>query len=149
YYLKTLQPDLRVAVIEREIAGYGPSGRNGGWAIGGLSGSSSAYGLSRDDDRLGRALRTTDQAIDEIRAVAGHEEIDCGFVKAGALTVATSAPQWQRLRARETNAATASHEEAEGQLLSAAETEALVSVPGVHGGRYTPHAARIDPARLV
>jgi glycine/D-amino acid oxidase-like deaminating enzyme len=149
YYLKTLQPDLRVAVIEREIAGYGPSGRNGGWAIGGLSGSSSAYGLSPDDDRLGRALRATYEAIDEIGMVAGQEEIDCGFVKAGALTVATSAPQWQRLRARETNAATASHEEAEGQLLSAAETEALVSVPGVRGGRYTPHAARIDPARLV
>ena len=32
YYLKQLQPDLRVVVLEREIAGYGPSGRNGGWA---------------------------------------------------------------------------------------------------------------------
>ena len=24
YYLKTLQPDLRVVVVEREIVGYGP-----------------------------------------------------------------------------------------------------------------------------
>src|SRR3954465_11186670 len=30
YYLKQHQPDLRVTVVEREIAGYGPSGRNGG-----------------------------------------------------------------------------------------------------------------------
>ena len=149
YYLKTLQPDLRVVVIEREIAGYGPSGRNGGWAIGGLPGSPSAYRLSTNSDRLARALRTTYDAIDEIGAVARREQIDCGFVKGGALTIATSAPQWQRLQTRETNAATASHEEADGRLLSVAETEALVSVPGLRGGRYTPHAARIDPARLV
>src|SRR4051812_50204585 len=36
YYLKQLQPDLRVVVVEREIAGFGPSGRNGGWASAGL-----------------------------------------------------------------------------------------------------------------
>jgi glycine/D-amino acid oxidase-like deaminating enzyme len=149
YYLKTLQPDLRVVVIEREIAGYGPSGRNGGWAIGGLPGSPAAYRLAPDSGELARALRTTYDAIDEIAAVTRREQIDCGFAKAGALTIATSAPQWQRLRTRETNAATASHEEADGRLLSVAETEALVRVPGLRGGRYTPHAARINPARLV
>ena len=149
YYLKTLQPDLRVVVIEREIAGFGPSGRNGGWAIGGLPASRSAYRLGNDPDRAARALRTTCDAIDEIARVTRHEQIDCGFVKAGALTIATSTPQWRRLQTRETNAVTASHEEPDGRLLSVAETEALVSVPGLRGGRYTPHAARIDPARLV
>jgi len=149
YYLATLQPDLRVVVIEREIAGFGPSGRNGGWAIGGLPGSRSAYRLRDDPDRAARALRATYDAIDEIATVTQREQIDCGFVKAGALTIATSAPQWRRLQTRETNAATASHEEADGRLLSVPETEALVRVPDLHGGRYTPHAARIDPARLV
>ena len=28
YYLKTLQPDLRVAVLEQRFAGFGASGRN-------------------------------------------------------------------------------------------------------------------------
>jgi len=31
YYLVTAQPGLRVAVCEAEIAGFGASGRNGGW----------------------------------------------------------------------------------------------------------------------
>jgi glycine/D-amino acid oxidase-like deaminating enzyme len=31
YYLLRARPDWKVAVIEREIAGYGASGRNGGW----------------------------------------------------------------------------------------------------------------------
>ena len=37
YYLVRQRPELRVVVVEREIAGFGPSGRNGGWA-GGYSG---------------------------------------------------------------------------------------------------------------
>src|SRR6185369_10655996 len=31
YYLATASPGLRIAVLEREIAGFGASGRNGGW----------------------------------------------------------------------------------------------------------------------
>jgi len=147
YYLKTLQPDLRVAVIEREIAGYGPSGRNGGWAIGGLVGSPSAYGVA--GERLERALRVTYAAIDEIGAVAAREQIDCGFRKSGALTIATSAPQWRRLRASQAGGTSASHGTPASTLLSATEAQALAAVPALHGARLTPHAARINPARLV
>src|SRR4051794_10235803 len=43
YYLKALQPDLRVAVLEAEIAGFGPSGRNGGWVSSAIAGSVAAY----------------------------------------------------------------------------------------------------------
>jgi glycine/D-amino acid oxidase-like deaminating enzyme len=147
YYLKSLQPDLRIGVLEREIAGFGASGRNGGWAVGGLAGSPSAYGLPRDGDGLRRALAATHAAIDEIGAVATREQIDCGFVKAGALTVATSAPQW--LRMARPGAPGAGHDDPDSQLLSAAEAEAMAAAAGVHGGRYTPHGARVDPARLV
>src|SRR4051812_30250253 len=31
YFLNQHAPDLRIAVLEREIAGFGASGRNGGW----------------------------------------------------------------------------------------------------------------------
>ena len=31
YYLKRADPSLRVVVLEREVAGFGASGRNGGW----------------------------------------------------------------------------------------------------------------------
>ena len=149
YYLKTLQPDLRIVVVEREIVGYGPSGRNGGWAIGGLSGSPAAYGCRHGDERVARALRATHEAIDEIATVIARERIECGFVKAGALTLATSAPQWQRLQARQAAAEVAGPQAPDGHLLTIAETEAMVSATGVRGGRFTPHAARLDPARLV
>jgi glycine/D-amino acid oxidase-like deaminating enzyme len=31
YYLAEADPSLRVAVVEAEVAGFGASGRNGGW----------------------------------------------------------------------------------------------------------------------
>ena len=31
YYLTTLQPSLRIAVVESRHVGFGGSGRNGGW----------------------------------------------------------------------------------------------------------------------
>ncbi len=147
YYLQTLQPELRIVVLEREVVGFGPSGRNGGWVLGGLAGSPSAYSCSRE--RLGSAVRATNRAVDEIGAVVERERIDCGFLKAGALTVATSAPQWLRLTERDRADAGVGHDQPGGHLLSAAETETFVKVPGLRGGRYTPHGARIDPARLA
>ena len=37
YYLAVHAPELRVAVVEREIAGFGASGRNGGWLSAGIA----------------------------------------------------------------------------------------------------------------
>ena len=32
YHLKQLQPELSIAIFEKEYVGFGASGRNGGWA---------------------------------------------------------------------------------------------------------------------
>ncbi len=42
YYLKRARPDLRIVVLEREFAGFGASGRNGGWVLGRSPGRGSA-----------------------------------------------------------------------------------------------------------
>lgn len=42
YYLKKASPTLRIVVLEKEFAGYGASGRNGGWLVGELAGTPSA-----------------------------------------------------------------------------------------------------------
>ena len=59
YYLQDAPAAICASrVIEREIAGFGPSGRNGGWAVGGLAGSAQAFGIARDRDRApARAAR--------------------------------------------------------------------------------------------
>src|SRR3954447_3942477 len=70
YYLKRADPALRVVVLEREFAGYGASGRNGGWVAGAVSGL--------HDEGTVAAVR---ESVDEIGRVAAAERIDCAFHK--------------------------------------------------------------------
>ena len=70
YYLKRAQPDLRVVVLEREIAAFGPPGRNGGWVSSGIAGSWAVHAERAGADAAGRAERATWAAVDEIGAVA-------------------------------------------------------------------------------
>ena len=54
YYLKRARPGLRVVVLEKEFAGFGASGRNGGWLVAELAGSPERY-AKRARPRGGRS----------------------------------------------------------------------------------------------
>ena len=89
YYLTELEPALRVAIIEAEIAGFGASGRNGGWVVGTLAGMDSR--LANPGQREGGIAlqRAMFDSVDEIGRVCEQESIDCHFAKGGNITVAT------------------------------------------------------------
>jgi glycine/D-amino acid oxidase-like deaminating enzyme len=148
YYLKSLQPDLRVVLLEAEIAGFGPSGRNGGWASVGIAGQARVYEEAAGIDSVRRATRETLNAVDEIGAVAEREGIDCGFAKKGMVRVATSAPQDERVRESVEEHRHTGMEDI--RLLSAAELEQeFVKVRGARSAWHVPGSARIDPGRLA
>ena len=150
YYLAALRPDLRIVVLEAAFAGYGASGRNGGWVTAELPGSRERYaraaGGTAGVDALEAALRST---VDEVGRVCDAESIACDFVKGGRLSVATTPPQLARLRA----GLAAVRERGEGeevyQFLSRDETRERVNVAGALGGLYAPASARIQPAALA
>jgi glycine/D-amino acid oxidase-like deaminating enzyme len=138
YYLKTLQPDLRVTIVEREIVGYGPAGRNGGWVVSGVPGSASAYGVRKDGAEMTRAHEATELAVDEVGRVVVLESIDCGYAKEGSIIVATSEPQRDRLG-----------NYAGREVIDAVAAERHVRIPGVLAASYSEHAARVNPAALA
>jgi len=93
YHLKTAQPSLEVAVLEQEVAGYGASGRNGGFAM-------TLLGRSLDDLKVqfgaAEALESHKAvvvAIDGIGQFAKENNVDCDYEKSGIITVSTTA--WQ------------------------------------------------------
>ncbi|HEY3764615.1 MAG TPA: FAD-dependent oxidoreductase [Gaiellales bacterium] len=149
YHLARNAPDMRIVVVEREIAGFGPSGRNGGWVSGGLVGSAGSYERTHGRDGVVRAIRETHAAVDHVAEVVEREGIDCGFLKRGSLFTATSEPQRQRLLAghRELEELGIGPEDA--RLLAGAESNAIVRVEGCLQATFTPHAARVDPGRLA
>ena len=149
YYLKTQQPDLRVVVVEREIAGFGPSGRNGGWVSAFISAKPSVYARSHGDAAVLAAERETFRTVSEIGRVAATEDIDCGFVHSGQLTVAFTLPQLERLRASVAGKHARGLREDDIRMLDVEELRSRVRLQGALGASFSPHNARIDPARLV
>lgn len=150
YSLLVNEPTLRVAVVEREVVGFGASGRNGGWASA-LFPTDDAplvrrYGLAAAR-RLRRAMH---DAIDALGAIAEREDIDCRFHKGGTVRLARNRAQVARARAEVADA----HElgvidEGDLRWLDADEARAVVAASDVLGATYTPHCAAIDPVRLV
>jgi glycine/D-amino acid oxidase-like deaminating enzyme len=137
YALKRAQPELEVVVLEREVAGFGASGRNGGWVLGEVS-IGSRLRAAAGDAAIEALERAAEQTVDEVGETCMREAIACDFVKGGSLTVAQTAPQLARLR-------TASR----GELLDAGQAAARVRVRGLRGARFTPHCARVQPAKLA
>lgn len=149
YYLKRHQAGARVVVVEREIAGFGPSGRNGGWVSAGIAGQWGVYASRTGTDAVSRAERTTYAAVDEIGEVIKRERIDCGFEKGGMLAVATSEPQAARLRGELQAARARGLGREDRRELSPAELQEMAHLPACRFAVHSPHAARVDPARLA
>ena len=149
YYLATLDPSLRIAVLEAEVAGYGASGRNGGWcsalfpaswgAVAKLGGRAGAVALQR----------TLHDTVDEVGKVAVAEGIDCHFAKGGTLSVARTSAQLRRARADVAAARAWGFGERDVALLDADKAGQRIGATGVLGATFTPHCAAIQPARLV
>ena len=149
YYLRRADPGLRVAVLERDVAGFGASGRNGGWCLG---------FLPMDLERLARRAghgpamalqREMFRTVDEVGQAAAREGIDCHWHKGGTLQLATSPVQLRRLHARVEQARRMGLGDADLRLLGPADAGRRVGVPGLLGAVFSPHCAAVDPARLV
>ena len=127
YWLASHDPSLDIVVLEAEFAGFGASGRNGGWL------SSEVPG-----DHDANLVAAMERAVDEVIGICADEGVEADIVKGGVLHVARSPAQLVRMR-----------EQALGIELDAGETAARVSVAGALGSVFSPHAARVQPARLV
>ncbi|HEV2756099.1 MAG TPA: FAD-dependent oxidoreductase [Actinomycetota bacterium] len=150
YYLKKAEPSLDVAIVEKEIAGFGASGRNGGWCSALFAGKRSAIAQRHGDDAALAMQRAMFETVDEVGAALSAESIDAHWHKGGTLTLATAPAHVPRLRAEVAE----EHERwgfgtGDYAWLDAAETARRIRVPGCEGAAFTPHCARVHPARLV
>jgi len=149
YELHRRDPSLRVVVLEAEIAGFGASGRNGGWCSAMLPMS-----LDSIDDRHGRGAgarmqRAMQATVDEIGKVTASEGISCDFAKGGYLRLARNPAQLARLRAELADSRRFGLDDDDLRWLDRADTAERLDVQGCLGSLYTPHCAAIHPARLA
>lgn len=148
--IRTLDPTVRVAVFEAEHIGFGASGRNGGWA-------SALYPrllheiAAEDGADAARSIhRALVDGLDDFEKALGQASIDADFAHGGTLTLAHGRAQETRLRSD----LAADHSvlgitDDDLCWLDADDTAARLQSTGATGALFTPHCARIHPAKLV
>jgi glycine/D-amino acid oxidase-like deaminating enzyme len=148
YYLAAQDPSLRIAIVESEIAGFGASGRNGGWCTLHHAGVES---WMRGPKREGAyALqRAMFDAVDEVGRITAGEGIGCDYAKAGFITVVRNEPEAERAGRLLAEARQRGFGEADFRWLDARECNARVRIAGTRGGVYSPHGAALQPAKLA
>ena len=143
WYLSERDPSLKIVVLEKEIAGFGASGRNGGWCSA-LFPRSTASLERRHGREAAIAMRQAMiDTLDEVDRAARAAEVDCDFVRGGTVAYARSGVQWRAARAEA--------EEAAGYGVDALELwgPERARASRALGASFDPACARVHPAKLV
>jgi glycine/D-amino acid oxidase-like deaminating enzyme len=146
YYLARADPSLRIAVLEAEYAGFGASGRNGGWCSGLFPVPVRALARKHGREQAISMHRALAATVDEVGRAAAAEGIDCSFAKGGTVALARSTAQLRRAQAE---AAQAAEYGLDVTLLDAAAAQQMCNASGVMGGTFSPDCASLQPAALV
>jgi glycine/D-amino acid oxidase-like deaminating enzyme len=156
--LKQLEPDAEVVLLEGDICGFGPSGRNGGFC------NSMWFSLPNMRERWGDAgalavAGAARDAIDGVEAFCRDEGVDAWFRRGGYLQVSTAPAHdgaWEEawavcreLAEGESGSESAAVSSPIAQPLTPAEVAQRCASPAFRGGAFYRDAATVQPARLA
>ncbi|MBO9534232.1 MAG: FAD-dependent oxidoreductase [Solirubrobacteraceae bacterium] len=149
YHLLQGDPSLRVVVLERDVIGFGASGRNGGWLMGAAPADLQVWERKFGLDAARRAQGVLVDAVSEIADVIARDELGLPPRLAGSITIARSAAEEQRLHARR-----AADEHygwpADGHAwLEPDEVRERIGATGVRGALESRPCGTLDPVRLI
>ena len=148
YYLKKANPALNVLVIEKEFAGFGASGRNGGWCMGTFAWDHERYEKATSRQEVLAMVDALEGTVAEISAVCAAEGIDADIIDTEEMMLATNPAQLERM-----HEALAHHQHwgsgHRTRALTPAEVKQRISVPNVLGAMVMSGMTRVQPAKLV
>ncbi len=148
YYLLKMDPSLRVVVLEGEVAGYGASGRNGGWCGSGFPVTPAELARRFGREAARELIVEMQSTVVEVGRVVEAEGIDAHYARGGMLRVARGPSQLPAVRsAHEAYRALGLGDDY--RVLDAEECNRRVRVTNARGALYSPHCATVHPGRLV
>ena len=141
------EPGARVVLLEGDVCGHGPSGRNGGFC------ESLWFSAANLRDRFGDApardvLEAASHTVSDIGAWCEANEVDAWFDQSGYLCVST-AEAFQEVGLKAVQAAAALGHPDAVQDLSAEQVTERVTSPVFGRGVFVPDFATVQPARLA
>lgn len=146
WHLKQLEPDTRVVLIDSDLIGHGPSGRNGGFV------DSMWVSFARLEERHGREAaieiaRASEDSVNQIGEFCEAQGIDAWYRHCGYLNVSTT-PAQDGLWDRNVAAMKAAGVAGEAEVLSQEAVSEICDSPRFRGGIKYHAAATVQPARL-
>ena len=146
YYLHEIDPSLRIVLVEAEVAGFGASGRNGGWCSALYPVSAAKLAAEVGAPVASAQYRAMRDSVAEVARVTAVEGIDCDLARGGTIVLARTPAQLERAAA---DAAESERFSLDVHLLDAPGAHARLNATDVLGATYTPHCAALQPAKLV
>jgi glycine/D-amino acid oxidase-like deaminating enzyme len=146
WFLTEREPGLDVVLLEQDICGGGPSGRNGGFV--------NAFYDETDllVDRWGEPGRRTAElaarSIDELGEWCSEHSVDAWYTRTGDLAVSTSAAQDEEVEDALDRAVRNGYDDVY-RPLDASEVRERFDSPAARRGIDVTHAATVQPARLA
>jgi len=147
YFLKERDPGIDVVLLERDVCGGGPSGRNGGF-VNGWWDELPVLADRHGEDAALAMCRLAEQSIDEIGTWCEAHDVDAWYSRGGDLGIATSPAQDGAWREN----AEAARRVGAGDVyveLSPEEVADRCRSLFFRGGVFMPGAAHVQPARLA
>jgi len=146
YHIKKAEPNLRVALLESEVIGFGASGRNAGFSMTlfGMTLGLTAFRFGKEKAK--EAHHYMERAVDYLRDLVVELKIDCDYEHPGFLRVATS----EKYKKRILKEMELAHKlGAEGiEWLDKEQTQEQVRSPMYLGAWWEPRCGLLNPAKL-
>jgi glycine/D-amino acid oxidase-like deaminating enzyme len=147
WHLLDSEPGLRVLLLEGDVCGHGPSGRNGGFCES-LWFSAAAIRERFGDEPARALLDASSETVSDIGAWCRDNDVDAWFAQSGYLGVSTG-PAFEDTGLSAVAAAAALGAPDAVQDLTAAEVRKRVDSPVFGRGVFVPDFATVQPARLA
>ena len=149
HYLAEADPTLRIVVLEQAVAGFGASGRNGGWCSSFFATSSGRIAKEHGVESALAMHRAMCDAVDEVGKVSSELGIDCHYAKGGTVSAARTVAQLERAKDEVAAARELGIGDEDVRLVGAEEAKRELGATDVLGAVVNPHCAAIHPALLA
>jgi glycine/D-amino acid oxidase-like deaminating enzyme len=148
WYLKQRNPTLSIAIVEREIAGFGASGRNGAWCTSEYPSGPVSVAKRFGVEAARRTVLAMRETVEEIGRVTRDNQIDCDWHKGGELLVARGPHQRPAIE-HEYQSMKKLKLDQGVELLDARAAGNRVRITNLEGALALPETAVIHPGKLV
>ena len=149
YYLKKKNPALLVAIIESQFAGFGASGRNGGWCSALFPTSIEKLAKIFGPEAAIAMQDAMHSTVTEVESVIQREQIDCDWKRGGTVVLARTPLQLARAKQEAAEWHSWGYGTDDYSYLDQGHVKDLVNATNSLGATFTPHCAVIHPAKLV